>query len=273
MIAALSGCNLINEQEQKGTPVARVYDSFLYQEDLEGIVSEDMDADDSLLLVQNYIQRWGKEQLIIQKAEFNLPEEALDFEEQVNQYRKDLIKFAYQQQYVNDHLDTLVSSSEIKEYYQQFPQNFELKENILQADYYIFDIQSPDLEKVRRWFKSSSKVYREKFDEYASEMALVEITNDSSWIPFNELAKSIPVQTYNQQQFLSRNRRVVVEDSLHMYFLNIRSYKIKDDVSPLPYVDMRIRNIIINKRKIELIRKMEDEIVKDAYEKKNFEIY
>ena len=272
-IAALTSCNLINNEKGQSEPIARVYDTFLFPEDIEGIVSSQLSERDSLLLVQNYVDRWAKEQLIIKKAEFNLPEEVMNYEELVNQYRNDLIKFAYQQQYVEEHLDTLISFEEIKEYYGDYPQNFELKENILRADYYIFDINSPDISKVKYWFKSSSKTYQAKFVEYSNEYALVDISNDTNWIPFDELTKTIPIQTYNQQQFLAKNVNVVVEDSMHNYFLRIREYKIKDDVSPLPYVTSTVHNIILNQRKLALIRQMEDDIVNDAYEKKNIEIY
>ena len=241
-----------------------MYDTHLYLEDVLPQIPEGLAEEDSLLLLQNIIYKWGREQLLIKKAEFNLQEEVSDIDELVENYRNDLLKFAYQQEYVDNHLDTLISQEEMNTYYLENAQNFELKENILKARYY--------LNKTKRWFLGNSKSYQNKFEDAVFNYALISIEDDTSWIPFEELVKVIPLKTYNQQEFLARNKKVTLEDSLGLYCLEIQEYKIKDDVSPLPYVRETLRNVILNQRKLDLIKKMEEEIFNAAYEKKDFEI-
>jgi hypothetical protein len=272
LIAALSGCNLIEKPEQTGVPVARVHDAFLYLEDVAPQIPAGLSEEDSTLLIHNIIYKWGREQLLIQKAEFNLPEDMVEIEELVRDYRSYLIKFAYQQEYVNNHLDTAISQEELKEYYENNASNFELKEIILKAKYYVFPTDLPDVKKTKRWFMGNSKSYNEKFQDAVFNYALVSVEEDTTWIPFEEIVKVVPLKTYNQQEFLAKNRKVTLEDSLGLYCLEIQQYKIKDDVSPLPYVKETIRSIILNQRKLDLIKKMEDEIFNEAYEKKDFEI-
>jgi len=273
-VAAFTGCNLIDgNTEETSEPLARVYNTYLYEDDVLPFISKGLTPEDSLMLVQNIIYKWGKEQLLLNKAEFNLPEDVSEIEVLVGNYRNDLIKFAYQQEYIDNHLDTLISIEEIREYYKENPQNFELKENILKAEYYIFPADLPDLKFAKKWFASNNKTYKSKFDELAQHYSLVSVTTDTSWISFEEVVKIVPLKTYNQQEFLAKNRKVILEDSTHLYCLNITSFKIKDDVSPLPYVRETIRSIILNQRKLDLLKKMEEEIYNDAYEKKDFEIY
>lgn len=272
-IAALAGCNLFNIDQERGEPLARAYDAYLYQEDVQGIFPDGLTPEDSLLFLENFIYKWGKQQLILQKASFNLAESEQDFDILVEEYRNDLVRFTYQQSYVNEHLDTSITEEEIQEYYEKNPQNFELKENILQADYVILDGETPDLKKVKRWFLSYKEKDEERFSEYALNYGMVHILNDTNWIPFEEVARTVPIKTYNQQQFLQKNKKVVIEDSLNVYFLNIRAFKIKDDVSPLPYVKQTVKSILLNRRKLDLIDKMEMDIFDDAYEKKDFEVY
>jgi len=272
LIAALPGCNLIEKPTEEGTRIARVYDTHLYLEDVLPQIPEGLAEKDSLLLLQNIIYKWGREQLLIKKAEFNLQEEVSDIDELVENYRNDLLKFAYQQEYVDNHLDTLISQEEMNTYYLENAQNFELKENILKARYYLFPTDMDDLNKTKRWFLGNSKSYQNKFEDAVFNYALISIEDDTSWIPFEELVKVIPLKTYNQQEFLARNKKVTLKDSLGLYCLEIQEYKIKDDVSPLPYVRETLRNVILNQRKLDLIKKMEEEIFNAAYEKKDFEI-
>lgn len=272
LIAALPGCNLIDKPIEEGTSIARVYDTYLYLEDVLPQIPEGLSEQDSLLLLQNIIYKWGREQLLIKKAEFNLQEDVSDIDELVENYRNDLLKFAYQQEYVDDHLDTLISQEEMNAYYLDNSQNFELKENILKARYYLFPKDMDDLAKTKRWFMGNSKSYQNKFEDAVFNYALISIEDDTSWIPFEELVKVIPLKTYNQQEFLARNKKVTLEDSLGLYCLEIQEYKIKDDVSPLPYVRETLRSVILNQRKLDLIKKMEEDIFNAAYEKKDFEI-
>lgn len=272
-IFAMSSCTLINGGDDKGEVVARVYDSYLYREDLAEVMPSGLSERDSTIWADKYINTWGKEQLIIKKAEFNLADKEKDFEELVDQYRNDLLKFTYQERFVSEHLDTTITNDQIVAYYNDHQSEFELKENILKLNYLVLNQETPDLSKVRQWFKSGDDEDRENLEEYAFHYAKISSFGDSSWVRFNEVSKFIPVQTYNQQEFLSRNKFVELSDSTGIYFIEILNYKIADDVSPLPYVRATIRNIILNKRKQELIASMEERIVNDAYEKNDFEVY
>jgi len=50
-------------------------------------------------------------------------------------------------------------------------------------------------------------------------------------------------------------------------------FKISEENSPLEYVRDDIVNIIINKRKIELTKQLEDQTIKAAQQRKDFEKY
>lgn len=268
-----TSCSLVIGDEEKGEKVARVYDAVLYEEDIRDVLPSGLSQEDSIVWVRKYINNWGKEQLIIKKAEFNLADEEKDFDELVEQYRNDLLKFTYQQRYVDQHLDTSITNEQILEYYEDNSAEFELKENILKVNYLVLNADAPEVDDVRRWFRNSSEVMEPELTDYAFKYARTSSFGDTNWVRFNDLAKFIPLRTYNQQDFLNRNKFVEISDTTGIYFVDIVSYKIADDVSPLPYVKNTIRKIILNKRKQEIIATMEERIVNDAYEKSDFEIY
>ena len=271
LIAALGACKLVRKDDER-KPVARVFERYLYEEDIKGLTNG-LSPEDSTVFIKNYIYNWGKEQLLIYRAEFNLREDQQEFEDLVTQYRHDLIKYAYLEKYVSEHLDTAISEDEIRAYYESHSQDFELKENILRCDYYIFAQNSPELNKAKSWWRSPSEKNDERFAEYASIFSIQKSVGDTNWVSYAALSKEIPLPSYNQQQLLSQNKRLVLDDSAKVYFMQIHSYKIKDNVSPLPYVRGTVKSIILNKRKLELIGKMEENLVDDAFNKKDFEIF
>lgn len=268
---SFASCKLIRKDDEQ-KPVARVLEHYLFEDDIRGLTTG-MSPEDSTVFIENYIYNWGKEQLLIYRAEYNLRDDQKEFDDLVTQYRNDLLKFAYIDKYVTEHLDTAIAEDEINTYYEEHSSDFELKENIVKAEYFIVEKTAPDLEKTKGWWRSGSDKNMEKFLDYVSIFAKEKSVGDTNWVRYSELAFRVPLQTYNQESLLSKNRKLLLEDSAKVFFVAINAYKIKDDVSPLPYVRTAVKSIILNKRKLELISKMEESLVNDAYDKKDFEIF
>ena len=55
--------------------------------------------------------------------------------------------------------------------------------------------------------------------------------------------------------------------------MHVNDVRGQNDYAPLEYVNKSIKQIVINKRKLELIKQLEYEITKDAIKNKKFEIY
>src|SRR5690606_6873407 len=91
--------------------------------------------EDSLLIANNFIQKWIKENLILQKAELNLKASQKDFQKQLEEYRNALVVYTYEEELINQLLDTNVSAQEIKSYYEQNQHNFDLKNDIVKVRY------------------------------------------------------------------------------------------------------------------------------------------
>jgi hypothetical protein len=66
---------------------------------------------------------------------------------------------------------------------------------------------------------------------------------------------------------------VEIEDSTSLYLLKIWDYKIRDGMSPLPYVKSTIKSIILNQRRRGLLDELEQELVDEAIQKDHYEFY
>ena len=250
--------------------IARVFDKYLLREDLAGIVPPATSKQDSMLIIKNYVDNWVHQQVVLHKAESNLDEEKKDVEKQLQDYRSSLIRYAYEKELINQRLDTNVTDKELEDFYNANPGNFELKNNIIKVIYLKLNKKTPKLDKVRQWYKSDDPRDRALLTDYCHQYALNYYLDDDTWLFFDDLLKEIPIKTYDQEQFLHNNRNIEVEDSTNIYLISIKSFKIKNSLSPLSFEKNNIRAMIINQRKLKLIDQMEKQAYDDA--KKNGEV-
>lgn len=273
LLILLSSCGSNAEKEKNRVAIARANNEYLYADEITGLVPAGTPAKDSIELLKKVIDNWVHESLVIQKAENNLTDEQKNVQKQLEDYRKSLITYAYEKELVKQRLDTVVSNAEIEQYYNNNPSDFELKDNIIKVIYVKVSKKAPGIDKLRKWYKSDNMKDREQLAGYCHQFAENYYLDDNSWLLFDDLLKEIPIQTYNKELFLQNNRFVEVSDSLNNYFLNIKGFKVRNSTSPLSFEKENIRNILLNKRKLDLISKMKLDVYNDAVNSKKIEIY
>lgn len=273
LLIFIASCSSTPEKENDRVAIAKADNEYLYADDIINLVPAGTSAKDSLELLKKFIDSWVRESLVIQKAENNLTDEQKDVEKQLQDYRKSLITYSYEKELVKQKLDTVVSNAEIEQYYNNNQSDFELKDNIIKVIYVKVNKKAPGIEKLKKWYKSDNMKDREQLAGYCHQFAENFYLDDNSWLLFDDLLKEIPIQTYNKELFLQNNRFVEVADSLNEYFLNIKGFKIRNSISPLSFEKENIKNIILNKRKLELITKMKQDVYNDAANDKKIEIY
>ncbi len=273
IVLFLYSCKTESDKDQNLVAIAKANNEYLYMDDIKDIVPQGTATKDSAELIKKYIDNWIHESLVIQKAESNLSEEQKNVEKQLKDYRNSLITYAYEKELVKQKLDTTITDSEIEVYYNNNQSDFELKDNIIKVIYVKVDKKAPGIDKLKKWYKSDNLKDREQLSSYCHQFAANFYLDDSSWLLFDDLLKEIPIQTYNKELFLQNNRFVEVSDNLNNYYVNIKGFKIRNSLSPLTFEKENIKNIILNKRKLELITKMKEDVYNDAINNKKIEIY
>lgn len=195
------------------------------------------------------------------------------FEKQLEDYRNSLIIYTYESKLIGQKLDTVVSDTDIEKYYNDNVGNFQLKDNIVKVYYARFNNDISELRKIRRFFNSSIPEYRDSVEVYIESLADLFYLDDETWILFDDVLKYVPINTYNQEAYLQNHRNIEITEDDQIYFVNFSDFKIKDGVSPLSFEKENIRQIIINKRKLNIIEKMRKEVFQSALENNEFEIY
>lgn len=264
-IAALLMLTACGTSDEQSPLVARVYDYELRMDDLVGLVGEGVSAEDSAAIVDNYVDQWVRQKVILAKAEKNVKD---DFSRQMNEYRNSLLTFAYEQQIVAQIMDTVVTDSQIEEYYEANTEQFLLKNAIVKAVY----VAAPKRNAIDG--KLKGLVYKNPFrDEDIVEMqALAKRIgaagsyDGNSWMPFYTLQSVVPITTYNESLYLRQNRTIVLADDSTCWYVRILDYKISDDVSPLELQKDNIRAIILNHRKLDILNRLQSDLLKEAEE-------
>lgn len=271
LLLSLISCEYFREEPREDA-VARVNNSYLFKSDLENLISEGISPEDSTLIVNNYINQWATRLLLIDRAKVNLASEELErFETLIEQYRTDLLTDAYKNMIVSRHLDSTVTESEYQVYYERNKENFRLNDVLLKVRYIHL---APDFEGVNK-IKEKIKQFDQEDKDYLYDHNYSYISsnlNDSVWIKKDNLTKALPILK-EQASIFKKNTFNELKDSLGIYFIKVEDIRDLQDIAPLQFIQPTLKQIILNKRKLELINKFEADLTKDAVKNNAFEIY
>lgn len=276
----LSGCEFIkmkNEQSANSNDrvaVARVNTAYLYKDELADILKPATTKQDSVERAETYIYSWVRKQLLIQEAGKKIDINEAEVERKILDYRFSLIAYEYQSYYIKQNLDTAITANDIEKYYTENIDNFVLKQNIVQAVFVKIPKTAPRTNRVKELILSQKEKDQNELKTYCLSFSTAYHLSDSAWMVFDELVKNSPLaEIPNKIQFLKANRYYETSDDSYLYFLKVAKYRISDNISPLEFVRDDIRNIILNKRKVMLAKRLEDEVYNKAVSEKEFEIF
>jgi hypothetical protein len=280
LILFFTSCDLIRMKKNTASTgdsrkaLARVEQAYLYADELKGIVPSDASKEDSATRISSYVNSWIRKQLLLNEAAKNIDINEAEVERKVLDYRYSLIGYEFQNFYIQKNLNDTISWGEIEAYYKSHLDNFILKQNIVQGTYIKVPKTAPRIQRVKELMFSRKPKDVTELKSYCLSFSAAYQLPDSSWIEFDKLAANSPLaEIPNKIQFLRSYSYYETNDQNFLYFLKLDAYKISDNVSPLEFVQEDIKNIILNKRKVELAKKLEDEVYENAVKRKDFEVF
>ena len=269
----LVSCDYFQQSEDRKVAV-RVNDSYLYEDDIQALINENTSPEDSAIIVSNYITRWATQQLLIDRAELNLPEsQQKEFGELVSNYRNELYTNAYTDAVVSRDLDTSLNRDEIQQYYERNKENFILNEDLVKLRYINMSKNSNNLEEI----KNKIRRFNDEDQQDLLDMALQfknYSMNDSVWVKTKSVYDKIgPLSVEDRSSLLKKSNFMELQDSLNVYLVYVKDVLSRNEQAPMEYASATIREILLNKRKQALIKELEKDITKDAIKNNEFEIY
>ena len=269
----LVSCDFFKKSEGVN-PVARVNETYLYKEDIIDVVPKGASKEDSTLVVNAYINRWARQLLLMDGALINLSEKKQnEFSRLVEQYKNDLYAKAYLEGLVKKNIDSLVKTEEAELFYEANKESFKLNDDLIQFRYVSLPLNPINLDTIKTRFKRFEAKDKRYLDSISVQFKSYSL-NDSIWVKLNRVAEKIPIiNSSNKNQLLKKTNFLQLKDSLNLYLMQVNDVRLQNDYAPMDYVKTSINKIVINKRKLELIKQLENDITKDAIKNNKFQIY
>ncbi|MCT4638969.1 MAG: hypothetical protein N4A72_14805 [Bacteroidales bacterium] len=273
LIACIAILSLVSCQNRKDDIIAKVDDKYLYRQELISLIPEGTSKLDSQLITNNYINKWIKTQLLLNKAESNLVDEEMDIEREIEEMRASLLIYKYKQKFIKQKLDTVITETQIKDYYDGNPQSFTLADCIVKGTYIKIPKDSQYWDRIKRIYKSNNPDDIKELDGLCSQFATKYDYFNEDWVSFRLINNNIPEPISDVKGFLSRNKFYETSDENFYYVVTVKEYRAKGEIAPLNHVYREISNIILEKRKFTLLKNLENNLYKDAVKHHKFSIF
>ncbi|SLJ97069.1 hypothetical protein SAMN05660445_01943 [Salegentibacter salarius] len=269
----LAGCSYLEKEEDR-TVIVRVNDAYLYEEDINALINENTSPEDSAIIVSNYINRWATQQLLIDRAQLNLPEsQQKEFRDLIENYKNELYTSAYKDAVVSRQLDSTVPVEEMEAYFEENKGNFKLTEDLLKLRYVSLAENNTNINEIKSYLTSFDEEDIEELDKISLQFKNYSF-NDSVWVKLKTVYDKIPALTLDHRdKLLNKSNFLQVEDSLGVYLIYVKDVLERGQDAPFEYAEPTIEKILLNKQKLNLIKELEKDITKDAIKNEQFEIY
>jgi hypothetical protein len=129
------------------------------------------------------------------------------------------------------------------------------------------------VDEVRVWCKSTTSASREKLEKYSVHNAVIYDYFVDKWVNFNDVINSWPAEYRKSVENLNRNVYVEQKDDAHYYFLNIQDFLPPGDNAPFEYAKPTVREMLINRQKLEFLKKTQEDLYKRAVKKGEIEFF
>jgi len=272
-IFLLAGCNN-NKNDANRIAIAEVGKVILYYDEMPTLLLNGLNDADSSAIIQNYINKWAKRELLLQKAEENLsPELENEIGKQLQETRANLVIYQYQRQMMLEKMDTILSEKELETYYALNEKSFILTSNIVKALFIKLPNETPDLYKIKLLARSNDQNDLQQLESYCYQFAEKFDDFNEKWVSMDRLSVEFQENIENEETFLKRNTFFERRDSNSVYLVSIRDYRLRSSTAPFEYVRDDIKRIIWNTRRLEFIQSLENGIYNEALKKNSFKIY
>ena len=264
VLPMFASCKAISEFFDSGEIVAEVGSAKLRKSELEQVVPDGISAEDSIRLTRQYINAWAMDQIFLNVAEEQLSKSEKDVSKELEAYRTSLLKYRYEQLYVNERLDTSVTEEAVSEYYENHQDRFILSRPVVKARFMRIPSDSPMLKTIRKKMSSDEVNDILEADSLAFSSAYKFTTWNNEWIDAAVLAGEFGAEYASvlagiSKGWIERTDTTGVSDIAY-----ISEIKPKGSMAPVEYSTPFVKDMIISARKQALVTALERDLLEDA---------
>ncbi len=274
-LVLLSSCNKLGT-EASSPVVAKVHDSYLYEEDLTRFnFPENLSEKDSISVLIRLVDEWATKQLLVHEAKKNMLQKQRDaYKKLVEEYELNLFTDAFKNGYVTKNLNSIIAPEEIEKYYKTYKSNFSTNETLVKVRFIEYPSNYKNSSATKKAFNRFNEKDREELEKARASFRQIFLNEDNDWISYDSLQILIPsLKNLKKNKVLKTNKLINYKEGNSKFFIKFNDILNTGSPSPLEYVEEPIKQIILNKRKLALKKQLELEILEDAKQKESYQIY
>ena len=248
---------------KKSSVLVKVGNKILDRSVLEDNIPVGLSGEDSTVVAERFIRSWIKENLLYDIALKNINDkEGID--RLVESYKKSLVIYQYEEQLINERLTKEIDEQSLYDYYNKNKDKLYLDKSLVKGLFLKVPVNAPQLNEIRIWYKSQVPDLQENMEKYSLNNTANFIYFMDNWMDFNELMENFPKNLLSKEEQTVRKKTIEKQDTGYFYFLNITDCLLPDDYAPYEYIKSTIQEILINQRKIEFLKKTEEDLYQRA---------
>lgn len=263
----VSSCRELPDYLLGDGAIVRVGREVLMKEDIADILPAGLSGEDSVAYVKAWVDKWVVRQLKIEEANTLFPESEHDIEKLVEDYRQSLLTSRVDQYYIDQQMDKNVTDDEVAEYYNAHQADFTLDRTLVKGRVLRFDASYRQTKRLKEQMqKAASSAEGEKsFSDVCEKNGFQLIDNRSAWVNFSDFLANLPVlAAQDNEPLLDKMGVQEMKMGKDCYYFDFTSVCRKGNVAPLEVVAENIRRILLTRRRAEVIRSHEEQIVRNA---------
>ena len=246
----------------------KVLDRSVLDENIPGGLSKE----DSIIAAEHFIRMWINENLLYNIALKNINDkETID--RLVENYRRSLLIYQYEEQLVNERLTKDIDEQALYDYYNLHKDKLKLDKPLVKGIFLKVPINAPQVDEIRTWYKSKAPGARENLQKYSLKNAANFDYFVDKWVDFNDVMNNFPKEQLTGNDQTAQRKVIEKQDSDYFYFLNITDCLFPGDNTPYEYARATIQEILINQRKMDFMKEVENELYKRALTRGEIQFY
>ncbi len=255
---AVTGCRRLNPFSEEQL-VAQVGDERLYLSDVAPIFTVPLKPEDSVKMLERYVDAWVMRQLKMRQADELFRASEPEIEKMVADYRAALLTHRLDQYHVDAKIDTSLTDNELAQYYAEHRGDFALDRTLVKGVVVRLPANHPRRGQVRGLMVAGGEKYKDFLE--LSLKNNFDVHDVSEWMDFAEFLRLLPTNNrHDYEDMLWRTGVQEMRDGDDLYLVLIRSYIRRGEPAPIERVREDIRRVMLNQRRQEIVRAYEDSL-------------
>ena len=263
--------NASSESEENDRLLATAYNKSLYLSELDGMLPENISLEDSVKIINAYVERWIRKSLLMQEAEKNIPKD-LNIDKLVRDYRASLVQYTYEQNLVEQELDSFITKRELNDFYEKNKDQYQLDAPIIRCNFIKVSQDAPELKKLQSLWQSDNPEDAKLLLEYCNKHAEAFLLEDSIWYKVSLIEEELPKGTLTSTNVGSR-KEISIRDSDYLYLFRVLELVNRKEIAPFSYIEGQASKVILHRRKIKLLETKKEELYEEETKKDNVKVF